>query len=652
MTSPRIEITRRPSNLVAASRIRSQGTDELTSICFAARGVTSLKDVVGKYDDLLPGTSMKNLGAMAAYLADAAASQKRILIVSDYDCDGATACAVLVMGFGACGLNYEYLVPDRQIHGYGLTPAIVEEAAALPCKPDIIITVDNGISSIDGVARAKELGIEVLVTDHHLAPDVLPDATLIVNPNQPGCKFESKNIAGCGVAWYVIQALVNELALRGIESDFHPQDLLSYVAIGTVADVVLLDKNNRTLVSLGLELIREGACAPGVISLAMVSGKNYQRLTCSDIGFGLGPRINAAGRLSHMGMGIECLTTLEETDAHALAQVLNETNVERKDIQKDMVESSLLLALKLSKANLAKDDSDEFGLRSVTIFDESFHEGVVGIVAGRLKEILHRPTVVMTRDKSGNIKGSARSIPGYHLKHALDEINAKYPGILLKFGGHAMAAGMTIDGSRFEDFKLRLEEVCRQGLTPLMMTKTLLHDGALPARFLNKDSIFKLSQQVWGQGFEEPVFLNTFEVVETKVIGQDKSHLKVSAKFAGSPDDVLDVMMFGQADLAASLGESVVAAYKPGINEFRGESKIQMLVELLPEHLNPQIVPALARRAFLQDRLEIAGAGALPKRVKPSLVASSAAVVVEVKSANEPNATHGTRRSPSRRASA
>jgi single-stranded-DNA-specific exonuclease len=600
-----VTLVQRPVNSVAASRLRSRGVDELLSRIYASRGVKDSIEVKGAYIDLLPAHSMKNVRAMANYLADCLVRRKRVLIVSDYDCDGATACAVLVMAFGGAGMDFGYLVPDRMVHGYGLTPAIVEEAAAMDPKPDVIITVDNGISSVAGVDRANELGIEVLVTDHHLAPDVLPKATLIVNPNQPGCDFASKNIAGCGVAWYVARAFLEELAMREMDPGFDPAELLSYVALGTVADVVKLDRNNRILVSVGLDYIRKGQCAPGVLALARISGKNPAALTCSDIGFGIGPRINAAGRLAHMGAGIECLTTLDFDAATVLAKQLHETNEERKDIQREMVDQAIIQAVRLLSRD-SEVDSDEFGRRSIVVFHPDWHEGVVGVVAGRLKEDRHRPTVVMTMAHDGTIKGSGRSIPGFHLKHALDEINAKHPGVLLKFGGHAMAAGMTIAADKLDVFRDALETVCRAGLTPEMMTKTLQHDGELPERFFNVDTIHALSQEVWGQGFEEPVFVNKMVVTEVKVIGQDKSHLKLKARLG---DVETDVMAFGQADLAESITTEVVVAHKPQVNMFRGERSLQVLVELMPEDMNPYISAALRERDALAEEAAAASEG-------------------------------------------
>lgn len=585
------ELIAREGDHAAYARLVHSGVPDLLARIYAQRGIKSPEEIAPSYERLLPVSSMKGARQAAAYLADCLQDQRRVLIVSDYDCDGATACSVLVMCFTALGMNFDYLVPDRMVHGYGLTPAIVEEAAQLDPRPEVIITVDAGISSHAGIERARELGIEVIVTDHHLAPDTLPHARIIVNPNQPGCTFASKNIAGCGVAWYVARALVEELESHGEQVGFDPAELLSYVAVGTVADVVQLDANNRTMVALGLEYIRRGQCAPGILALAHVADRDPETLSCSDIGFALGPRINAAGRLAHMGAGIECLTTLDLECAQALASHLHITNEERKSIQQEMVTEAVEQASRLVVKSLNGAGADSFGARSIVVFCPEWHEGVVGIVAGRIKEERHRPTIVMTRAQDGNIKGSARSIPGFHLKHALDELNVRYPGILQKFGGHAMAAGMTIAGDKLDAFREAFENICRQHLTPEIMTKRLLTDGALPARSFNVETIREMGLQVWGQGFEEPVFVNDVVVADVKVIGKDKSHLKINGALAcDSSHQRVDVMAFGQADYAAEIASAGIlrVAFKTGINNFRGRTSLQLLVELLPHQMRAE----------------------------------------------------------------
>lgn len=599
--SSSVTLVQRQTNLIAASRLKARGVDELLARLYVARGVQDISEVRAGYEQLLPVDAMKNVLAMADYLADCAVTGKRVLIISDYDCDGATACAVLAMAFAGCGLNHGHMVPDRIKHGYGLTPGIVDEAAELEQRPEVIITVDNGISSLAGVAHANALGIEVLVTDHHLAPDVLPAARLIVNPNQPGCSFPSKTIAGCGVAWYVARALVEELCARGMDPGFDPAELLSYVALGTVSDLVPLDLNNRILVAEGLKYIRAGHCAPGVLALARVSKRTHSTLTCSDIGFQIGPRINAAGRLAHMAAGIECLTTPDELQAHALAKQLDATNEERKLIQREMEAQGLAQADALLAQGVASGDPRQL---SVAVYQPDWHEGVVGVVAGRLKETLHRPAVVLTTAADGTIKGSARSIPGFHLKHALDQINIRHPGLLLKFGGHAPAAGLTIPGDRLADFTQAFEAACRELLTPDMLVKKVAHDGPLATRFFNPETVHLLSQQVWGQGFEEPVFLSQIQVLGVKVIGEDKTHLKITGRLG---DVDADVLAFGQAELAPVLPHTITVVAKPQINVFRGQSSLQMMVDLVPAQLNPEMV---AKMEFRQALLEPTAAGA------------------------------------------
>lgn len=605
--SSQVSLVQRPKNFVNASRLKARGLGELLSRVFASRGVTDVSEVRGEYGDLLPSSSMKNVQAMASALADYAITGKRVLIVCDYDCDGATACSVLKMAFGVTGMSFGYLVPDRMIHGYGLGVALVDEAAALDPKPDVIITVDNGIASKPGVDRAHAHGIRVLITDHHLPPDDpadLPNADLIVNPNQVGCNFASKSIAGCGVAWYVARAYFEEMTARGLDPGVDAKELLSYVAVGTVADVVKLDRNNRILINEGLKFIRKGRCAAGIIALASVAKKDIRKLTCSDIGFGIGPRINAAGRLAHMGAGIECLTTLEPDVALALARQLNDTNDARKDVQSDIGDQATIQALRLVNRE-TNPYTDAFGRRSLVVHHPDWHEGVVGVVAGRIKESRHRPTVVMT-NAHGGIKGSARSIPGFHLKHALDELNAKHPGILLKYGGHPMAAGMTIAADKLEEFRDAFERICDAHLTPQMMTKTLVHDGELEERFFDIKEIEALSQEVWGQGFEEPIFVNKMKIEKTTLLGEDKSHLKIHCTVGKK---ALDVMAFFQGDLEDCMGSHLVVAHKPSINDFNGKQSVQSIVEQFPEALNPWISPVLRQREAIALEAAEASAG-------------------------------------------
>ena len=556
-------VSRKPSPSAQAS-LEAGGAHPLLARLFASRGIKDVSELSARFEDLLPYETLKNCVEMARELADIHARQDRILIVSDYDCDGATACSVLVCAFEAAGMNYGYLVPDRLVHGYGLTPSIVDEAAAMPDKPRFIITVDNGISSTAGIERARELGIEVLVTDHHLAPAVLPPARLIVNPNQPGCEFQSKNIAGCGVAWYVAWALFDELERRGIEVYCDPQFLLTYVALGTVADVVQLDRNNRVLVSLGLELIRNGTCPVGISALASVAKRKLALLSTSDIGFALGPRINAAGRLAHMSAGIECLTTSDANRAAALAQQLDDINKERKQVQ----------AGALGEALAALSSVKTRGSKGLVAYSSAWHEGVVGIVAGRIKELHHRPTFVLCDAQDGHIKGSGRSIAGFHLKHALDAINARIPGLLLKYGGHAMAAGATIEAGRLDEFERAFEQECMT-IDPGLLERVLEHDGPLTANDLSIDTIHMLNQQVWGQGFAPPVFLNKLAVHEAKVLGQGGEHLKLRARLASV---WLDALAFGMGEHVDLVEPMVTVAHQPSVNDYNDRQTVQLTV--------------------------------------------------------------------------
>ncbi len=581
MTEPILQA--RPVPAAHAKKLAAAGVPEPLASLFAARGVTDLDEVACGLESLPPTSAMKGCDEMATVLANAAAARERVLIISDYDCDGATACSVLITAFKGAGMNFDYLVPDRMIHGYGLTPSIVDEAAALVPKPRWIITVDNGISSTAGVDRAREHGIEVLITDHHLAPEVLPDAHLIVNPNQPGCTFPSKNIAGCGVAWFVARALHAELRERGVRPAYDPDDLLPFVALGTIADIVKLDRYNRVIVREGLERIRAARCTPGITTLAAVAKRELSRLSCMDVGFGLGPRINAAGRLAHMGAGIDCLTTTDATRAVVLAQELDAINNERKEIQKAMGEQAIAQVETTVANSLAACDTLPM---SIVVRDDSWHEGVIGVVAGRIKETYHRPTIVMCTDGHDGVKGSGRSIPGFHLKHALDEINVAHPGILRKFGGHAMAAGMTIDATRFDDFKKALEAVCDRHLAaqPELLEKVITHDGALDPQYMTLEIIEALNMEVWGQGFETPAFVDDFKVTGFKVMGEDKEHVKLSVVKANGEGGAMDMLAFGRADLVAGGGFDGIlpVVYKPQINVFRENVSLQLLADYIP----------------------------------------------------------------------
>ncbi len=554
--------------------LEQAGVHPLLARLLAARGVSSAADLDDGLGRLLPPATLKGTDAAARLLADHLGQHKRICIVADYDCDGATACAVGLRGLamlGAAPDPLRYLVPDRPGHGYGLTPAIVELARAH--RPDLIVTVDNGIASLEGVAHARALGIAVLVTDHHLPARiddevVLPEADVIVNPNQPGCGFESKAMAGVGVMFYVLLATRAELRARGRfdETDQPRLDaLLDLVALGTVADVVRLDANNRRLVAQGLKRIRAGRMQPGVAALFGTAGRDPARAAAFDFGFALGPRINAAGRLADMTLGIECLLSDDAARAAELAGALDAINRERREVEADMREQAERLVETL--AATAAGDAPP----AVSLFAPGFHEGVVGIVAGRLKDRLHRPTFVFARGADGLLKGSGRSIPGFHLRDALDLLSKRCPGVLRRFGGHAMAAGCTIAEDGFDTFAQALRDIAAEWLDPPTLTRTLRTDGPLALQWFNAETVRVLDDQVWGQGFEAPVFCDEVEVVQQRLVGE--KHLKLRVRHAGT---LRDAIWFGHAE---PVPERVRLAYRLQLDHWNGQARVQMVVE-------------------------------------------------------------------------
>ncbi|MES2553415.1 MAG: single-stranded-DNA-specific exonuclease RecJ, partial [Pseudomonadota bacterium] len=448
-----VTIVHRPYDTAIAASLAAGGLSPTLSRVLAARGIRQVSQLEASLSRLIPPEKLSNNLQMARLLADAIASNKRMLVIGDYDADGATATAVAIRGLRSMGANVDYLVPNRFEYGYGLTPEIVDLAAGdltanNLIKPDIIITVDNGIASVEGVERANALGIQVLVTDHHLPGDDTPQAACIVNPNQRGCEFPSKHLAGVGVMFYVLLALRAELRSRGAyENKVEPNltELLDLVALGTVADLVKLDDNNRILVEQGLRRIRAGKCCPGISALFKLAGRDMSNAGAQDMGFSIGPRLNAAGRLDDMSLGIACLLTDDETQAQQMAQRLHELNQERRSIEADMQDA----------ANIALDDFDVDGCYSLSIYDENWHQGVIGILASRIKERYHRPVIAFARageSQPGMLKGSGRSIKGLHLRDALDLLSKRHPDLLIKFGGHAMAAGLSIQEANFERF--------------------------------------------------------------------------------------------------------------------------------------------------------------------------------------------------------
>src|SRR5574343_21339 len=518
----------------AAWALEQAGLHPLLARLYAARGVHTSDELDDSLSRLLPPSGLQGVQQAAQLLADAIASDQRLCIVADYDCDGATACAVAVRGLRLLGARHvDYLVPDRVRDGYGLTAPIAERVQQ--SGADVLITVDNGIASIEGVARARALGLQVLVTDHHLPAAELPQADVIVNPNQPGCAFPSKAIAGVGVMFYVLMQLRAELRQRGVfDAAQQPrlEPLLPLVALGTVADVVRLDTNNRRLVAQGLKRIRAGQMPPGIAALLRVAGRQPPLATTFDFGFALGPRINAAGRLADMTLGIECLLTDDAARADHLAQQLDAINRERREIEGGMREQAQLLA-----ENLFEDGEEP--PPAISVFDPDFHEGMVGIVASRIKDKLHRPTFVFAASsapgKEHELKGSGRSIPGFHLRDALDLVAKRAPGVLLRFGGHAMAAGCTVPEEGLDAFEQGLAQVASEWLDAETLQRRLETDGPLDPQYRRPDVVDTLHAEVWGQGFAPPVFCEEVEVVSQRIVGE--KHLQLKLKHQGEPVD-------------------------------------------------------------------------------------------------------------------
>jgi single-stranded-DNA-specific exonuclease len=555
--------------------LQQAGIHPLLAQLYAARGVHTADELDDGLARLLPPASLLGVQPAAQLLADAMAAGKKICVVADYDCDGATACAVALRGLKLLGAQHvSYLVPDRVTDGYGLTPPIAERVKA--GGANVLVTVDNGIASIDGVARARALGMQVLVTDHHLpalkdGEVVLPEANVIVNPNQPACTFESKSIAGVGVMFYVLLALRAELRTRGsFDAANQPKldALLPLVALGTVADVVKLDANNRRLVAQGLKRIRAGHMPAGVAGLFKAAGRQAPAATTFDFAFALGPRINAAGRLSDMTLGIECLLTDDAARADELAQMLDGINRERRDIEAGMREQAQLAAD-------AMIDEDEEPPPAIAIFDPEFHEGVVGIVASRIKDRLHRPTFVFAASqadgKEHELKGSGRSIPGFHLRDALDLVTKRHPGVLLRFGGHAMAAGCTIAEENFELFEQALQQVAHEWLDAATLTRRMDTDGPLAPEYRRADLVDTLHKEVWGQGFAAPTFSEEVEVVSQRLVGE--KHLALKLKHQGQP---VDGIWFGHTE---ALPARVKLAFRLDADEWQGVKRVRFLVE-------------------------------------------------------------------------
>jgi single-stranded-DNA-specific exonuclease len=548
-------------------QLEQQGLHPLLARIYAARGIQTKSELDYELKSLLPPALLTNTSQAAVLLADAIEAEAKILIVADYDCDGATACAVGIRALKAFGATVDYLVPNRFTYGYGLSPEIVDLAATM--HPDLIVTVDNGIASIEGVARASELGIATLITDHHLPAETLPAADCIVNPNQPGCDFPSKCMAGVGVMFYVMLALRAELRQRNWFNDERKEPnlgaLLDLVALGTVADVVKLDRNNRILVSQGLQRMRDGKLTPGLAAIFRAAGRDPKQASSVDMGFMIGPRLNAAGRLADMSLGIECLITEDPARAMNIAQQLDTLNRERREIESGMQDQALI--------HLEKLETGDGAAAGVALFDADWQQGVVGIVASRIKEKLHRPVFAFARGENNEIKGSGRSIPGLHLRDALDLVSKRAPGLLLRFGGHAMAAGVTMREADFARFRELFAQVAGELLSPADLTRTLETDGPLESGYISINTARLLEAEVWGQGFPAPIFEDEF-IVESQRILKEK-HLKLRLR---KGEQRLDAIQF---NFSEAPGNTMRAAYRLAINDYNGVQTPQLMIEYI-----------------------------------------------------------------------
>ena len=541
----------------------------------AARDVHSVLELDYGLEKLHPATQLTGMDDAVALLVDALEKEKRILIVADFDADGATGCAVAVRGLRLLGAAHvDYVVPNRFEFGYGLTPEIV--AIAAQRSPDLLVTVDNGISSVDGVAAAAARNIPVIVTDHHLPGERLPEAAAIVNPNQPGDSFPSKCLAGVGVMFYLLIALRASLRAAGwFDSRGLKQpnlgSLLDLVALGTVADVVPLDGNNRILVSQGVSRIRAGRAQPGVAALLEIAGRDGARLTASDLAFAVAPRLNAAGRLTDMALGIECLLSDDPLAAAEMAATLDKLNRERRDIEARMRDQAL------AQVDALVLDSEEVLPYGLCLYDEDWHPGVVGIVASRIKERLNRPVIAFALDGEDALKGSARSVPGVHVRDALDAVAARHPGLVIKFGGHAMAAGLSLDRARFDEFRAAFDTEVRRHLGASDLRGTILSDGPLETA----DIALPLARELrgagpWGQGFPEPVFDGEFQVQSSRIVGE--FHMKLSLS-AGDRAPPVDAIAFNALDYWPRDAKVVRIAYKLDVKFFRGKETAQLIIE-------------------------------------------------------------------------
>ncbi len=553
----------RPYSLQSFRHLRDAGIHPVLARIFAARGISEPAELSTGLSGMIPPKQLLNTGKAAVFLADAIAGGRKMTVIADYDCDGATACAVALRGLKLMGARVDFMVPNRFDNGYGLTPAIVDEAKKNH-GTEVLVTVDNGIASLEGIGRAVALGMEVLVTDHHLPGDELPKNCIVVNPNQPGCPFPSKHLAGVGVMFYVLLALRAEMRLRRVfDESTQPRldHLLDLVALGTFADVVRLDANNRILVAQGLRRIRSGIMQPGVAALFMVSGRDCRKASPFDLGFALGPRLNAAGRLSDMALGIECLLTDDASRALQMAEELNRINTERREIEADMRLEAREKIARFQPENRA----------TICVLSEDWHQGIIGILASRIKEKYFRPTMAFAAGKDGRLRGSGRSIPEFHMRDALDLIAKRHPGLIVQFGGHAMAAGLTLEADGFEVFSEAFESVAKDWLTQTQLERLVETDGSLDDDCFSLDFIHLLDAQVWGHGFPPPLFCDEFTVLNQRIL-KDR-HLKLQLEKNGRH---FDAIQFGSTTM---LPRCARLAYRLDANEYNGRTSVQLLVE-------------------------------------------------------------------------
>ncbi len=539
------------------------------------RGVTASRELDYSLECMIPVGELGGVDAAVELLLQHFQQQSRIIIIGDFDTDGATSTALVVRQLRRLGyLHVDFLVPNRFTFGYGLTPEIV--ALAAQRNPELIITVDNGISSLAGVAAANSLGIPVLVTDHHLAGAELPQAAAIVNPNAPGNAFSSKALAGVGVAFYLMAALTRAMVLRGLAAGDRTSvaQLLDLVALGTVADVVPLDANNRILVAQGMRRIRAGCCVPGIRAMLEAANKRIETCMAADLGFQVGPRLNAAGRLDDMSLGIQCLLTDDPDEARTIAAQLTQLNLDRRDIEQQMQDEAMSI---LEQMQL---DTESLPL-GLCLYEASWHQGVVGLVASRVKDRVHRPVIAMAMADETTLKGSARSIPGVHIRDVLDAVVAHHPGLIDKFGGHAMAAGLSIGADKLESFRAAFDTEVSRWMTQDDAIGVVFSDGELQFSECSLETARQLRDAgPWGQGFPEPMFDGEFAVIDSRVLGERHLKLKVDAG-----DQVIEAIAFRHFDHDAApqvrAGDRVQLAYRLDVNEFRGEERLQMVVEHL-----------------------------------------------------------------------